>query len=115
MSLEINAPLSKEEAGQLKELETLSEDQLAERMWHENQERANRRYIESKEQTEKMNDLNVVFDCHGNLQTGTVTADSMVTLEKSGFNARAGDLVSAGIIPPSAIGMPFDQFIKEHG
>jgi len=115
MSLTIDNKLSQSEANQWAEFQALSDDEKAERLWREDQERSIQTYVANSTQTEQMNDLAVSYDSNGKLENGKVTKDSIITLAKSGFQARAESLVTAGVIPASAIGMPYDQFIKEHG
>lgn len=98
-----------------REFESLSDDEKAVRLWKENQERSDQKYIAGQALNEYMNEHEVSYNCHGKLESGNVTPDSLITLTKSGIDARAQDLVTAGVIPASAIGMPYDKFLEEHG
>lgn len=112
MSLEIKSNLNNNEADEWAAFQALSDDEKGERLWRENQERSHNTWAAQQAESEGSRDLMLSYNSRGQLEAGNVTPDSIIMLERSGISARAADLVTAGVIPASAIGMPYDTFLE---
>jgi len=108
--------LSSDEQQSLAAFEALTEAEQAVLLRQQGQQAYEDEKVRDRAQNAFINDHMVAYNSSGKLQTsGTISPDTIINLSVSGGTARAADLVAAGAIPASAIGMAYDDFMNKHG